>query len=230
MRNCFAKLLLDNGLSETFKMVDNTDKELNTPAKRTKCQNIEKDSLSSTIQNRYNTHSKRTEENPICTGMESNSSQSKKRKQTTDKDNNLSKDKQKNSIDNNNNVTKRRRKNQKESNQKQSTDTEKNPVNQLNNIISQDEIEDTIDTIERETINMDECLKLFNIKISNGPIYVCTVCLQTWFRRSVCNIEFIKISSQAEQKLNQCRRNYVSAEDKEWICKGSRDSIKTGRI
>ena len=78
---------------------------------------------------------------------------------------------------------------------------------------------------------MDECLKLFNIKISNGPIYVCTVCLQTCFRRSVLNIEFIKISSQAEeQKFNQCRKNYVSAEDKEWICKGCRDSIKTGRI
>ena len=49
-------------------------------------------------------------------------------------------------------------------------------------------------------------VKLFNIKISNGPIYVCTVCLQTWFRRSVYNIEFIKVSSEAEEeKLNQCK-------------------------
>ena len=46
----------------------------------------------------------------------------------------------------------------------------------------------------------------------------------------VLNIEFIKISSQAEQKCNQCRKNYVPVEDKEWICKGCRDSIKTGRI
>ena len=72
---------------------------------------------------------------------------------------------------------------------------------------------------------------MFNIKTSNGPIYVCTVCLQTWFRRSVLNIEFIKGSSEGEEhKLNQCRQNYVSAEDKEWICKGCRDSIKTGKI
>ena len=78
---------------------------------------------------------------------------------------------------------------------------------------------------------MDECLKLFNINISNGPIYVCSLCLQTWFRRSVYNIEFIKVSSQAEEeKLNQCRRYYVSAENKEWICIGCRDSIKTGKI
>ena len=75
------------------------------------------------------------------------------------------------------------------------------------------------------------CLKLFNIKISNGAIYVCTVCLQTWFRRSVLNIEFIKVSSQAEEeKLYQCRRNYVSIEDKEWICKTCQDCIKSGRI
>ena len=68
--------------------------------------------------------------------------------------------------------------------------------------------------------HMDECLKLFNIKISNGPIYVCTVCLQTWFGRSVSNVEFVKVSSEAEQeKLNQCRRHYVSTEDKEWIHK-----------
>ena len=77
------------------------------------------------------------------------------------------------------------------------------------------------DSFQNQTINMDECLKLFNIKISNGPIYVCTICLQTWFRRSVSNIDLIKVCSEAEQeKLNQCRRHYVSAEDKEWICKG----------
>ena len=79
---------------------------------------------------------------------------------------------------------------------------------------------DNITSHESETINMDECLKFFNIKISNGPIYVCTVCLQTWFRRSVSNVEFVKVSSEAEQeKLNQCRRHYVSTEDKEWIHK-----------
>ena len=95
------------------KMVDKTNKELNTPTKRIKCQNIEKNSLSSTIDNRYNTRSKRTQQNPICEQNQSNSSQSNKRKHTKDKGNNLSKDKQKNSIDNNTNVTKRRRKNEK---------------------------------------------------------------------------------------------------------------------
>ena len=77
------------------------------------------------------------------------------------------------------------------------------------------------ESFQNQTINMDECLKLFNIKISNGPIYVCTICLQTWFRRSVSNIDLIKVCSEAEQeKLNQCRRHYVSVDDKEWICKG----------
>ena len=108
-RNRYRK----NNDNKKRKTVDNTDKELNTLAKRRKCQNIEKDSSSCTIDNRYNTHSKRTQQNPICAEMESNSSQSNKRKHTKEKGNNLSKDKQKNSIDNNSNVTKRRRKNQK---------------------------------------------------------------------------------------------------------------------
>ena len=80
-------------------------------------------------------------------------------------------------------------------------------------------------------IDIDECLKLFNVNISNGPIYVCTVCLQTWFRRSVSELGKIHISSEEEElKLNQCRRHYISAEDKEWICRTCRDSIKEGRI
>ena len=102
-------------------------------------------------------------------------------------------------------------------------------INESNDIITEEEIDNT--NIQREPFNMDECLKLFNIKISNGPIYVCTVCLQTWFRRSVYNIEFINICSEVEQqKLDQCRKYYVSAKNKEWICKNCRESIKTGKV
>ena len=149
--------------------------------------------------------------------MQSNSSQSNKRKQITD-----------------DNIIKRRRttKNKNTNKNKSSNQHSENEhIDESNNITTQQQMDNTNGHIEKESINMDECLKLFNIKISNGPIYVCTVCLQTWFRRSVFNIEFINITSKAEeQKLNQCRKNYVSAEDKEWICKGCRDSIKTGRI
>ena len=104
-------------------------------------------------------------------------------------------------------------------------------MNDSNNIISEEEIENGNGIIQNDTVNMDECLKLFNIKISNGPVYVCTICLQTWFRRSVSNIALINVSSQVEEeKLNQCRQNYVSVENKEWICRGCRESIKNGQV
>ena len=35
--------------------------------------------------------------------------------------------------------------------------------------------------INQKSITLTQCLKIFNQKTSTGPIYVCTVCLQTWF-------------------------------------------------
>ena len=59
-------------------------------------------------------------------------------------------------------------------------------LHENDNIITNnaDEI-DLLQSHDNETINMEHCLQLFNVKISNGPIYVCTICLQTWFFRSV---------------------------------------------
>ena len=202
------------------KIVDNVDKESNISKRKTKYQKLVDDHSSDNTQNTYNTHSKKVRETPISQAIQLNSSESNKQKGKTN---------QKCRKDDNDNVIKRRRitKNINTTNQ----NSLNQHIDQLNNIITEEEIDNTNGHVENQSINMDECLKLFNIKISNGPIYVCTVCLQTWFRRSVRNIEFINISSEAEeQKLNQCTNNYISAEDKEWICKGCRDSIKTGRI
>ena len=115
-----------------------------------------------------------------------NSSQSNKRKQITD-----------------DNIIKRRRTtNNKNTNTNKSSNqhTQNENIDDSNNITTQEESDNGHGHIESKSINMDECLKLFNIKTSNGPIYLCTVCLQTWFRRSVSNIEFIKVSSQAEEE------------------------------
>ena len=196
------------------KILDNRDEQLETSAKKRKSPQIEKDTSSHTILNRYNTRSRKREENAICTPIQSNSSQSNKRKQTRD-----------------DNIVKRRRTIRNKNTNKNKCTNENTQNDDINNISSQEEIDNINTNIQTETINMDESLKLFNIKISNGPIYICTVCLQTWFRRSVLNIEFLKVCSEAEEeKLNQCRRHYVSVEDKEWICKTCRDSIKMGKI
>ena len=179
---------------------ENTDEELNRSQKKRKTQKLENDNSSNNIENRYNTRSKTRRQNTNCEPLQLNSSQSNKQKQITD-----------------DNIIKRRRTTKnKNTNRNKSNNqhSENKDINESNDIATQEEMDNTNGHKEKESINMDECLKLFNIKISNGPIYVCTVCLQTWFRRSVWNIEFIKISSEAEeQKLNQCRNNYVSVED-----------------
>ena len=193
------------------------DEEFNTSQKRRKTQKLENNNSSMNIEKRYNTRSKTRRENTNCEPIQLNSSQSNKRKQITD-----------DKIIKRKRTTKNKTTNTNESSHEHN---ENENIDDSNNINTEEEIGNGHGHIENNSINMDECLKLFNIKTSNGPIYVCTVCLQTWFRRSVFNIEFIKVSSEVEEhKLNQCRKNYVSAEDKEWICKGCRDSIKTGKI
>ena len=52
--------------------------------------------------------------------------------------------------------------------------------------------------MNRESSTLTQCLNIFNQKTCSGPIYVCTVCLQTWFRTSVhdvANLTFKHISS-----------------------------------
>ena len=168
-----------------------------------------------------NSKKKRSTTIPTVQIGEFNSSQSKKRKQRHENNNSSKED--------NHNMTKRRR----TTNTFLEEDIENSQNGHMGNCtnILDEETEENNENVKNRTRNMDECLKLFNISISNGPVYVCTVCLQTWFRRSVRHMQLIKVSSQLEEKkLNQCRRYYISAENKEWICKGCRDYIKNGKI
>ena len=55
-------------------------------------------------------------------------------------------------------------------------------------------------SINRKSITLTQCLKVFNQKTSTGPIYVCTVCLQTWFRTSVQDVANLTFKSQLEKK------------------------------
>ena len=178
--------------------------------KKTKCVQLDKETVSSNVPQRYNTCSQKSHRVGTVQISDLNLSESKKRKQNDENHTSSKKD---------NNLRKKRR--------IMNTNSQNDNMDECNNISQ----EDNNENVENETVNMDECLKLFNINISNGPVYVCSLCLQTWFRRSVYNIEFIKVSSQVEEeKLNQCRRYYISAENKEWICIGCRDCIKTGKI
>ena len=77
---------------------------------------------------------------------------------------------------------------------------------------------------------LQKCLRIFNEKTSHGPIYVCTICNQTWFRNFVYDIQRIKCSSLESTMLKKCSTGYVSVDNKVWLCRTCRLAIKQGKV
>ena len=77
---------------------------------------------------------------------------------------------------------------------------------------------------------LQKCLKIFNDKTSHGPRYVCTVCMQTWFKNFVYNIERIKCSSLEFTTLKKCSTGYVSIDNKVWLCQTCHLAVKQGKV
>ena len=51
----------------------------------------------------------------------------------------------------------------------------------------------------QRSITLTQCLNVFNQKTCSGPISVCTVCLQTWFRTSVHDVANLTFKYQLEK-------------------------------
>ena len=77
---------------------------------------------------------------------------------------------------------------------------------------------------------LQKCLRILNEKTSHGPIYVCTICNQTWFRNFVYDIQRIKCSSLESTMLKKCSTGYVSVDNKVWLCRTCRLAIKQGKV
>ena len=60
---------------------------------------------------------------------------------------------------------------------------------------------------------MFECLQSKN----SQPIYVCTVCLQRWFRTSVYDVTNLTFKSQLEKRTyHECSQGYVAIKKNQW--------------
>ena len=76
---------------------------------------------------------------------------------------------------------------------------------------------------------MADCTHIFNEKTSHGLIYVCTVCLQTWFHVSVSNVSNISWTSDIQKATYlECTQHYKSVEGKEWLCNTCKAALKKG--
>merc|ERR1711994_231567 len=65
-------------------------------------------------------------------------------------------------------------------------------------------------------------------EISQGNDYVCTVCHQTWFRKSVSNTN--NITGISSEMIEKCYAGKKSYNDQEWICSTCKSNLKDGKI
>ena len=75
--------------------------------------------------------------------------------------------------------------------------------------------------------NIENAIKQFHSDISIGPLYVCSCCHQTWFRKSVSILKNTYIP--AESKRQHCT-NFISVNDKEWICHTCLSALRDSKI
>ena len=74
---------------------------------------------------------------------------------------------------------------------------------------------DTLPKTHQKDLTIEESIKRFHSDIAIGPLYVCSCCHQTWFRKSVSMLKNTHIS--AESKKLHCT-GFTSVGNEEWIC------------
>ena len=75
--------------------------------------------------------------------------------------------------------------------------------------------------------DINGCIKMFHSSIGVGPVFVCTCCHQTWFRKSVSMIKNINIS--AKDVSLYCTK-LLSVNKGEWICHTCLSTIRDGKV
>ncbi|XP_070548510.1 uncharacterized protein [Ptychodera flava] len=75
--------------------------------------------------------------------------------------------------------------------------------------------------------SLQDCIDSFQKTTSKGPIYVCSSCHQTWFRKSVTQAERLTKYSTTASK---CLTGYISVNNIEWVCNTCYSSISVGKI
>ena len=75
---------------------------------------------------------------------------------------------------------------------------------------------------------VDLVIQHFKRETSKGAEFVCTSCMQTWFKKSV--FKYNPREYAHAEKLNVCIKGIKSVGNDEWICSTCRHSLKIGNI
>ena len=74
--------------------------------------------------------------------------------------------------------------------------------------------------------DIKECIGQFHSSIAVGPLYVCTCCHQTWFRKGVCMFKNINLPTSSRLYSTK----FISVNDEEWICHTCIGAIRDGKV
>ena len=53
-------------------------------------------------------------------------------------------------------------------------------------------------SVQKKGNTIADCLRIFNEKTEYGPLYVCTLCLQTWFKCCVYGVSKLFLKMKIE--------------------------------
>ena len=103
---------------------------------------------------------------------------------------------------------------------KQQIRQEKRKINEISEVnVPRKRFKHDTDTLpkgqQKDFKTIQESIKQFHSNIAIGPLYVCSCCHQTWFRKSVSMLKKTHIS--AESRRLHCT-NFTSVGNEEWIC------------
>ena len=83
------------------------------------------------------------------------------------------------------------------------------------------------ETHKKDLKTIEEAIKQFHSDISIGPLYICSCCHQTWFRKSVSMLKNTHIP--AESKKLHCT-DFISVNSEEWICHTCLSALRESKI
>ena len=77
--------------------------------------------------------------------------------------------------------------------------------------------------------NLADSINIFLDAVSQGPIYVCSSCLQTQFADNVVDVSTLHPGTH-HSLLDQCLNQYKSIRGKEWLCFSCKCEIYDGLV
>ena len=77
--------------------------------------------------------------------------------------------------------------------------------------------------------NLSDSIKIFLDSVSQGPIYVCSSCLQTHFADNVFKVSTLH-PGKHQLLLEECLTHYKSIDEEEWLCLSCKREIYDGLV